>query len=142
MASGIYNIFKANCMSGRVDLAGSGSHTINCALLTSSHSFQADNSYWTAISANECPGTGNYTTGGATITGKTVTQDNSNDRGAFDADDVTWASSTITARFAVLYDNTLNSKDLICAIDFGQDYSSSSGNFTIQWHANGIILLT
>ena len=141
MSSGIYNRFKANLMKGLVDLAGSGSHAVYAALLTASHSFNADHNYWTTISGNETSGTA-YVAGGSVLTTKTVTQDDSNDRGAFDADDVTWAASTITASFCVLYDNTLSTKDLIACFDFGSPQSSSSGNFTIQWHANGIILLT
>lgn len=141
MASGIYNRFKANLFKGLVDLAGSGSHVVNVALLTSSHSFDADHNYWTTISGNETSGTA-YSAGGQALTTKTITQDNSNDRAAFDGDDTTWSSSTITAAFAVLYDNTLTTKDLICCFDFSGNQSSSSGNFTIQWHANGIILLT
>ncbi len=142
MASGLYNRFKANLLQGYVDLAGSGSHDIKCALLTNVHAFNADHNIWSQISGNEVAGTGNYNTGGSSLTGKTVTQDQANDRGAFDAADVTWATSTITARFAVLYDNTMINKDLILCIDFASDYSSSAGNFTIQWHTDGIVLLT
>ena len=125
-------------MKGLVDFSGSGSHAVFVALLTSSHAFNADHNYWTTISGNETSGTG-YTAGGQALTTKTVTQDDTDDEGVFDADDTTWSSSTITARFAVLYDNTLSTKDLICAFDFSSDQSSSSGNFTIQWNSEGII---
>ena len=141
MASGVANRFKRNLFSGLVDLSGSGSHVVNVALLTSSHTFNADHNLWTTISGNEVSGAG-YSAGGQALTNKAVTQDDSNDRAAFDADDTTWSTSTITARFAALYDNTLTTKDLICVFDFSTDQTSSSGNFTIQWHANGIILLT
>lgn len=139
MASGVYNRFKTNLLKGLVDLAGSGSHSIYVALLSSSHSFNADHNYWTTISGNEVAGTGNYTTGGQVLANKSVTQDDTDDEGVFDADDTTWSSSTITARYAVLYDNTLVTKDLICCFDFSSDQSSSNGNFTIQWAAEGII---
>jgi hypothetical protein len=141
MASGVYNRAKYNLFSGRFDVQGSGSHVINVALVTSSYTFNADHNYWTTISGNEASGT-NYTAGGTALTNKTVTQDNSNDRAAFDADDTTWASSSVTARGAALYDNTLTTKDLVAFYDFSTDQTSSSGNFTIQWHANGLILLT
>ena len=141
MASGVYNRCKRNLFSGLFDVSGSGSHIVNVALLTNSHAFNADHNFWTTISGNEVSGAG-YTAGGQALTTKTVTQDDSNDRAAFDADDVTWSTSTITARFAALYDNTLTTKDLICLFDFSSDQTSSAGNFTIQWHANGIILLT
>jgi len=138
MASGVYNIFKTNLMKGLVDLAGSGSHVINVALLTSSHAFNADHNYWTSISANEVAGTG-YSAGGQALTTKTVTQDDTDDEGVFDADDTTWASSSITARFGVLYDNTVVTKDMVCCFDFSSDQTSSRGNFTIQWATEGIV---
>ena len=58
----------------------------------------------------------------------------------FDAADVTWASSTITARYGVLYKDTGTSttSPLIVLVDFGQNESSSNGNFTVQWSTQGI----
>lgn len=143
MASGIYNRFKYNLLIGRADLedvSGEGSDTIKCALLNSTHGFDVDHNYWSNISANQASGAG-YTTGGATLANKNCAQDDTNNRASFDADDVTWSSSTITARYGVLY-NLTKSNELIACFDFGQDYSSSNGNFTISWHANGILLLT
>ena len=138
MASGVYNRFKTNLLKGLVDFAGSGSHSVFVALLTASHSFNADHNYFTTISGNETSGTG-YSAGGTALTTKAVTQDDSDDEGVFDADDTTWGSSTITASFAVLYDNTLTTKDLVCCFDFGSPQSSSSGNFTLQWASEGIL---
>lgn len=139
MSSGIYNRFKYNCFSGAIDVESPGD-TVKCALLTSSHAFDADNNVWSDISANEVSGTG-YVAGGETLIGMTVTQDDTNDLAKFDGDDVTWSSSTITARFAVLY-NTTVSDNLIACFDFTTDKSSSNGNFTIEWHADGIITLS
>lgn len=138
MASLVYNRFKKNLFAGLVDLDGSGSHVIKVALLTSSYTPDADHNIWTEISGDEVSGDG-YTAGGATLANKTVTQDDVNDKGYFDADDVTWANSTITARYAVLYDDTLINKDLLCVFDFVSDQSSSSGDFTISWNASGIV---
>jgi hypothetical protein len=53
-----------------------------------------------------------------------------------------WTSSTITARYAVVYDSTPGTdatRPLICYIDFGADVISSGGSFTIAWDAAGII---
>lgn len=142
MASGVYNIFKSEVMKGTCNL---GTDTLKVALLTSSHSFAASsvtNDTWADISANEVSGTG-YTAGGATLTSLAVTVDNTDNEGVFDAADVTWSSSTITARYAVIYDDTVTSPaDMIIAcFDFGSDQSSSSGDFTIQWSAEGILNL-
>lgn len=54
-----------------------------------------------------------------------------------DAADVQWASSTITARYAKIYQDTTN--QLVALIDFGQDESSSNGNFDIVFHPDGIV---
>lgn len=118
-------------MKGLVDLDSSGSHIVKVALFTNAYTFNADHNIFTQISGSETSGTG-YTAGGEVLAGKAVTQDDTDDEGVFDATDLTWAASTITARFAIIYDNTLVTKDLICAIDFSSDQSSSSGNFTIQ----------
>jgi len=138
MASGIYNRFKANLMNKEVDLEAD---TIKVALLDNNHSFNADDNTWSDVSANEISGTG-YTAGGEELANKSVTQDDTNDKAVFDADDVSWTSATFTAYHAVIYDDTLASDDLICSIDFGGAKSVSNGTFTIQWDSNGIITLS
>lgn len=140
MADTIYNRFKANLMNKELDI-GSGGDTLKLALLTNAYTPNADHNVWADVSTNETSGTG-YTAGGATLANQAVTQDDTNDRAKFDADDVTWSSSTITAYYAVLYDDTVTGDPLIAVWDFGADKSSSAGDFTVQWHANGIILLT
>jgi hypothetical protein len=137
MASGIYNRLKYNLMKKLIDL---GLDTIKVMLLTSTHAFNADHNVKADIDANEITGTG-YTAGGADLTNKTVTQDDTNDRAVFDADDVSWTSATFTARHAALNDVTA-SKNLLCSIDFGTDKSVTAGTFTIQWASAGIIRLT
>lgn len=58
-----------------------------------------------------------------------------------DGNDVSWTSSTITARYAVVYvDGTNGVSDYVVGyVDFGQDESSSNGNFDINWHGDGIL---
>ena len=55
------------------------------------------------------------------------------------------SSSTITARYAVVYDDSGASnaaKALIGYVDFGSDQSSTNGNFTITWDSTGIVRIT
>lgn len=58
-----------------------------------------------------------------------------------DGGTVSWPSSTITARYAVIYKDTGtgSTSPLIGFVDFGQDESSSSGTFQITWHTDGIL---
>ena len=61
-----------------------------------------------------------------------------------DAADVVWSSSTITARYVVLYKDTGTSatSQLIAYFDLGADVSSTAGAFTITWDATGVLTFT
>ena len=135
MASGIYDRFKYNLMTKQVHLVND---TIKVALMNNNHSFNNTHNTWSQVSSNEITGTG-YTSGGKALTNKTVTQGATT---KWDADDVQWTNATFTAYHAVLYDDTLANKDLICSFDFGGAKEVVNGTFTIQWSANGIITLT
>jgi len=135
MANIITNNFKEKLMEGAYNLT---TDTVKVALLTSSESPAAEDE--TFSNTNEVSGTG-YTAGGATLTNPTVTQDDTDDECVYDADDVTWSSSTITARYAVIY-NTTVADDIMAYIDFTEDKSSSSSDFKIEWNAEGIINLS
>lgn len=118
--------------------------TIKVALVSSSYTPNQDtHDYWDDVSSNEVSGTG-YTAGGATLASKTVTYDSGTNVTKFDAADVSWTSSTITARYAVIYlsTGTASSSPLIAYVDFGSDQSSSSGTFQIVWDAAGIFTTT
>jgi len=140
MANVIYNSFKRDIMNGSIDL---DTDTINVMLVTSSYTPDQDNHDKRDDITNEVTGT-NYSAGGAALAGKAVTADNTDNEGVFDANDLTWATSTITARGAVLYKargGAASADELIAYIDFGSDKVSSAGNFTIQWDAEGILNL-
>lgn len=118
------------------------SDDIRVLLVSSSYAPNQDaHDYLDDVSAYEVTGTG-YTAGGQALTGKTVTYDAANNVLVLDAADVTWANSTITARYAVIYNNTgaaAGSKALIGYIDLISDQASNNGNFTIEWDASGIL---
>lgn len=132
-------------MEGTFDL-DTGGDTLKVVLVTSSYSPDIDSHTQYSHITNQVTGDG-YTAGGATLGSQAVTTDTVNDKGVFDAADVTWSDSTITARGAIVYkyvDNAGSPADtspLICYFDFTEDKVSSSGDFTIQWHADGIITL-
>ena len=139
MADVIYNSFKKKIMDGSIDL---DTDTIKVALVTSSYTPDQDSHDFFDDVTNEVSGTG-YSSGGASLANKAVTADNTDNEGVFDADDVTWSTSTITARGAVLYKSTgtASTSALIAYIDFSTDKSSSAGNFTISWNSEGILNL-
>lgn len=102
---------------------------------------QATHKYKSSVT-NEVVGTG-YTATGAALASVTVVQTGNVLK--FDAADTSWATSTITARYAVVYDSTPATdatRPLIAYVDFGVDVSSSAGAFTITWDVAGIVTLT
>ena len=118
--------------------------TIKVALVTSSYTPDQDaHDYWDDVSANEASGTG-YTAGGATLASKTVGYTAGTNVTKFDAADVSWAASTVTARYAVIYVDTGSAatSPLIGYVDFGSNQSSSAGTFSIVWDAAGIFTTT
>lgn len=140
MASGIYNNYKARALGlgTMIDLDGD---TIKIALLSSAYTADFDlHDFYDDVSANEVAASGTYVAGGATLT-VTLTQDNVDDEGVFDATDVSFTSATITARYAVIYKSTgvAGTSPLVCLIDFGTDQTSTAGTFTITFAAEGII---
>jgi len=95
-------ITQAMCTSFKTELLG-GVHdldtdTIKIALFTSSATLGATTTAY--ATTNEVAGTG-YTAGGNTLTGATISS--SGTTAIVDFDNTTWASSTITARGAMLY---------------------------------------
>ena len=141
MASKLYGNFLLKALNKEVDF---DSDTIKVALLSSSYTPDQDaHDYFNDVSTYEVSGTG-YTAGGATLASKTATYDSSTNVIVLDAADVTWSSSTITARYAVVYDSTgtASTSALIGYVDFGSDQSSTNGNFTITWDSTGIGRIT
>jgi len=122
-------------MNKEVDLEAD---TIKVMLLNNSHAFTATHNVKADVVANELANGNGYTTGGATLAGKAVTQAATT---KWDATDVEWTDSTLTAYHAVIYDDTTANDDLICSFDFGGAQITSNSTITLQFHADGIISL-
>ena len=143
MASKLYGQFLSQALNKEIDW---DTDTIKVALLTNSYTPDQDaHNYFDDVSTYEVSGATGYTSAGITLTNKTNTYSGGTNTIVLDADDVTWSSSTITARYAVVYDAspaTNATRPLIGYVDFGSDQSSSNGNFTITWDATGIVRVT
>lgn len=132
-----------NCVNGTVDWDDNSTTTIKCALCTSSYVPNQDTHEFFSSVTNQVVGTG-YTAGGAAVSTRTVAADATTNETRLDGADVSWANSTITARFAVVYKDTgtASTSPLLGWVDFGADVSSSSGTFSITWDATGILKIT
>tara|TARA_R100000544_G_scaffold3987_1_gene1563 strand:- start:272 stop:703 length:432 start_codon:yes stop_codon:yes gene_type:complete len=119
--------FLQDCLDGAQNL-GDGGDTLKIALYTSSATLGSTTSAYTAT--NEVSGTG-YTAGGATLASQAVAYDATNQVAFFDAADPAFTTATITARGALIYNNT-KSNASIAVLDFGSDFTSTAGTFTVQ----------
>ena len=137
MANLVYNSYKKDIGDGNINWSGD---TFKVMLVTSTYTPNIDTHTKRSDITNEVVGTA-YTAGGAALSTITNTQDNTNDEGVIDADNVTWSTSTITARGAIIYKSTgvAANDNLVAYFDFGSDQISSAGDFTINWNAAGIL---
>tara|TARA_R110000787_G_scaffold130240_2_gene242184 strand:- start:994 stop:1422 length:429 start_codon:yes stop_codon:yes gene_type:complete len=121
--------FKQEILVGTHNFTATTGHTMKAALYTSSATLSAATTAY--ATTNEASGTG-YTAAGAALTN--VTPTTSSTTALTDFADVTWSTSTITARGALIH-NTSASNKAVVVLDFGANKSSTAGNFTIQFPA-------
>tara|TARA_R100001126_G_C4860787_1_gene167234 strand:- start:362 stop:796 length:435 start_codon:yes stop_codon:yes gene_type:complete len=120
--------FKKELLEGVHNFKNSGGNTFKLAMYTNSASFNAATTAYTT--SNEVSGTG-YSAGGGTLT--RVDPTTSSTTAFTDFSDLTFSSSTITARGALIYNDSASGDPTVVVLDFGSDKSSSSGDFTIQF---------
>jgi|TARA_R100000455_G_C6272081_1_gene128643 hypothetical protein len=124
--------FKVELLNGKhafgttVARGGTTADTFNLALYTSSASLSAATTAYTT--SNEVSGTG-YTAKGAALT--TVAPTSSSTTALVDFNDLTFSSSTITARGALIFNDTQSGDPAVAVLDFSSDKTSTAGDFTI-----------
>jgi|TARA_R100001086_G_C11839071_1_gene258633 hypothetical protein len=118
--------FKQELLTGTHNFTNSTGNTFRLALYTNSASFTAATTAYTT--SNEVSGTG-YTAKGAALTN--VTPTTSGTTALTDFADVTFSSSTITARGALIFNDSASGDPSVLVLDFGSDKESSSGDFVI-----------
>lgn len=139
----MFGQFLLKALNKEVTL-GNGATGLKVMLLTNVATPDQDGWVYKSSVTNEVTGTG-YTAGGATLGSVAVTYTSATNTITIDAADTTWSASTITARYAVIYDSapaTDATRPLIGYIDFGADMSSNNGNFSITWSSEGIFCIS
>jgi hypothetical protein len=130
MASLIYNSFIRDVLVGNIDM---DTDTFKVILTTSAYTENKDTHDKRDDETNEVTGTG-YTAGGASTTVTVAAVDTANDDVEITIGAASWATSTITARKAVVYKSrggASSADELVCVIDFGSDVVSTAGTFTL-----------
>lgn len=124
--------FKNEILRGVHNFA-TGGNTFKLALYTNSASFTAATTAYTA--SNEVGNSGSYSAGGGTLTKQGVFS--SGTTAYTDFADISFTSATITARGALIYNDTASGDPACAVLDFGSDKTSTSGTFTIQFPTPG-----
>jgi len=119
--------FKQELMVGTHNFTTSTGDTFKLALYDNNASFDASTTAYTAT--NEVANSGTYTAGGGTLTN--VTPTTSGTTALTDFADITFTSATITARGALIYNDTAAGDPTVVVLDFGSDKSSTAGDFQI-----------
>ena len=144
MASGLYALSMEQNLEQvttfQIDFNDTTADRFKCLLTTASYTPNYSTHSIYSDVTNQLPATGGYVDGGESLT--SITFATSGGTITWDAADVEWTASTLTgAAFAVIYDDSLTGKPLICCIDFGGAFSTTSGTFKITWNASGIFTL-
>ena len=119
--------FKQEILQGVHNFTASTGDSFKLALYTNSASFTAATTAYT--SSNEVGASGSYVAGGGALTN--VTPTTSGTTAFTDFSDLTFTSATITARGALIYNDTAAGDPSVVVLDFGSDKTSTSGDFQI-----------
>jgi len=130
-------ITQAMCTSFKEDLFQKeqdlDSDTIKIALYTSSASLGAATTAYTT-SGEVASGNG-YTTGGETLTNPVI--GTSGTTAYVDFDNPEWTSASFTTAGALIYNDTTAGNNAIAVLNFGGDFTVTSGTFRIVFPSPG-----
>lgn len=125
ITQGMCDSFKVQILNGVHNFSAD---TFKIALYTSSATLGETTTAYSAT--NETSGA-NYTAGGNTLT-VNVTPTNTGNVAYVSFANTTWSTATITARGAVIYNNS-KTNAAVCVLDFGSDKTSTAGNFSVNF---------
>lgn len=119
-------------VTGAVDL---DTDTLKLMLCTSAYTPNQDTHNFRDDVTNEVGASGTYASGGAALTGVSVTYDTATNEVRFTCNDVSFTSATITARVAVIYKSrggAASADELIAYCVESGDVTSTAGTFTVD----------
>jgi len=132
ISQAVCNTFKSELLGAVHDFDSGSGQAFNLALYTSAANLSAATTVYTAT--GEVSASGQYAAGGGVLQSQTVSLDGS--VGIVDFADLSFTGVTLTARGALIYNNTTTAtKRSVCVLDFGADKTATSGTFTIVFPA-------
>lgn len=114
---------------GGLDLSSSD---VRVLLVGTGYTYDPDHNFVSDLTS-ELSGTGYVR---KALTGLTVTEDDTNDRGQFTANNLTWTGAnfgTVDAAILYLEDTTDAARQLIARIDVNPNIATNTGDFSVAW---------
>lgn len=137
-----YNSFKARLLDSAYAGLLSWDNQSYIITLHTGYTPNIDTDDWSSIAATQYSTGGGYTADAKTLASKTITQDNTGDRGLYDCANVTWTALTLspaTPSHAVI--RGLGNDDLMCYIELGTT-ATNGADFTLAMSSSPAALFT
>ena|SRR6056297_89990 len=119
--------FKEELLTATHDFTNGTGSTFKLALYDSTATLNAATTAYTT--SGEVAASGSYSAGGGALTN--VTPTSSGTTAFTDFADITFTSTTITARGALVYNDTAAGDPSVVVLDFGDDKTSTNGDFQV-----------
>ncbi len=129
--SAVCNSFKTDLFAGTHNFTASSGNVFKLEMYIGTATIGKSTTDY--LTAGETSGT-NYDAGGKALAraGQLITLETNT--ACVDFANVSWQTATITARGALIYNNSASTK-AVCVLDFGSDKTSTAGTFTINFPA-------
>jgi len=125
----VCNVFKTDVLKGTHNFTNPGGNSFKLSMYTSSATLGKSTTSYT--SDNEVSSPSGYSAAGKALVA--VTPALSTDTAVVDFDDLSFVGVTLTARGALIYNDTASGDPAVAVLDFGGDKTATSGTFTIQF---------
>ena len=123
------NHFKYQLMAKAIDLSGD---TLKIILMNDTFAFDKDSHATLAdVTANQLSTGYGYTQDNKELANKSLSEDDTNDKGKMTCDDVSWTADSGSigpTGSAIIYDDSTSDDTIIGCIDFGTDYTINDGS--------------
>ena len=127
--SAVCNVFKTDVLKGVHNFTNSTGNTFKLSMYTSSATLGKSTTSFTTD--NQVSSPSGYTSGGKALVSSTPVL--SSDTAVCDFADLSFVGVTLTARGALIYNDSASGDPAVAVLDFGGDKTATSGTFTIQF---------
>ena len=130
-SNAICNSFKKELLEAKHNFSNPGGNTFKLAMYTNSATLGKSTTSFTT--GNEVSSPSGYSSGGKALvnTGTSLATNTA----ITDFSDLSFVGVTLTARGALIYNDTATGDPAVAVLDFGGDKTATSGTFTIQFPA-------